>query len=530
MKKHLIGLLSVMIFFQIMSPGALLANSLDINGKTIFDQGAKDHFIYDERLMVSDEIIKENFFLDIATMDNTYMLSNKEQKVTIEGVMNTKDYRFNGEEKEFPVEVVERNGVLFFPIRGLTENFGDVQWDSEKKQANIRFDFNQFEDIPSFQLVEDRILFETRALNNQNRDNGSSLNRKQASSLLTDGTVVYEKLTNGWLTSVETEQTLLITPQHEDYIIGKYYINGDVTSWIEYPSKSSERDQEWYLYTMNPSIKEDPIAIDKGSFKKLKELSGGEYILDNICFEENKAFYLYFNDEQSKLEVRLASLGDASITTLDELSLIDYPNGTMEVALNNHEAVWTKALFLERYREYGSLFKYEFDSKETSQMFAGCNFLSPQLTEGYLIVRNKPQGENFIVQEHEGRVISGEIWVYDLKHKKWCGKVDNTIPIMAANEIVSFPVVLDDEHMTIKIEGRGVAYDMPIIDFEEACIRLAKNKEGKVLQYSPYELLSEIPFRISTNSPTNQFILNAYTEGSADGETEMMDSILSFYW
>lgn len=501
MKDKILLLLLTGLFCIFIQPSIVEAASLDVNGTILQDSTKEDFLIDQNRIFISENLLKKTFFLSLHQEENRYELANENRNIIITGQLNDAHYRLNNTQQTLTSPVRSYKKQLYFPLRSLMDQFGTVEWDAPKAQARVRFDYYQFEQVKPFKYVDTPLMVEETLLEN------IPATCTPATVLENGQTVFEERLEKGWIVSVKTSEDTLLRPQHKGYIISTYNIGKEDLSWIEIPETLSEAPQNWYLYTKKRHKNSPAICVEEASFNHLKNMSYGEYILRNICFTENNIFYLYFNDATNSLKVRLYDHKTQEKTVLDSLSLTAHPNGTMALALNNDMAVWTKTLLLERMREYGALYTYDLKAGTTKRLFKGSNFLTPHLNGDYLILRHKPQGENFLIDEASGKLISGEIWVYDLAHKKWVGKIDRSLPMCEDSTIISFPVLLGKDRMTVDLEAIGEPYDMPIVSLSEGVIYRAKNARGEILQYEPYGINNGVPRHISPTRLENTYLV-----------------------
>ena len=75
--------------------------------------------------------------------------------------------------------------------------------------------------------------------------------------------------------------------------------------------------------------------------------------------------------------------------------------------------------------EYGEVFIYSRQSGQIQSLQSSRNFITPVVYGDYLVVREKPEGQNFIFTDKG--YISATLWCYDLKNEKWCFSLSNQL-------------------------------------------------------------------------------------------------------
>lgn len=470
-KCYLFFFVGALFFFMGISQAD--AATMSINGYVVESPA---YVIENDTTMVSEDFLKNVLHLSVVRSQDDMIISNKKNELFIRGKVGETAYILNGTKKNFSQKVAEKDGHIYIPLRSLIENFGGIGWDGIRQVINIQYDYNRMINIPKAKLTEESVKYES-ILNG-----GMQATQERTPVTELNGHAVFEERDKeGALQKIYSGQEALIAPLHKNYVLGNVYgIDENYIYWIEYPKNENDL---WYMYIKDRTVHTDPTCVTKGSFNALREMPYGIEILNNIYFSNGKIAYLYY-DGINHLEVHIYKDSNKENKILDRISLKEYPNATMQIALNDNEVIWNKLLCLADSSQYGTMYRYNIDKQEIKPFYEGCNLLAPILLGEYLIVRNKPMGQNFIYDNK--KIISGEIWVYSLREEQWIYKIDNTIPIVNGKYVVTTPIVLDENHITFHIEGVN-AYGMPIVNLKTGKIYIAKNQEGKPLIYSPVE-------------------------------------------
>ena len=86
---------------------------------------------------------------------------------------------------------------------------------------------------------------------------------------------------------------------------------------------------------------------------------------------------------------------------------------------------WSLSTLGKDVEEYGEVFIYSRQSGQIQSLQASRNFITPVVYGDYLVVREKPEGQNFIFTDKG--YISATLWCYDLKNEKWCFSLSNQL-------------------------------------------------------------------------------------------------------
>lgn len=86
---------------------------------------------------------------------------------------------------------------------------------------------------------------------------------------------------------------------------------------------------------------------------------------------------------------------------------------------------WSLSRQREDTGEYGEVFIYAKASDTIKHLKSSKNLITPVVYGDYLVVREKPEGQNFIFTDKG--YISATLWCYDLKNEKWCFSLSNQL-------------------------------------------------------------------------------------------------------
>jgi len=86
---------------------------------------------------------------------------------------------------------------------------------------------------------------------------------------------------------------------------------------------------------------------------------------------------------------------------------------------------WSLSTLGKDVEEYGEVFIYSRQSGQIQSFQSSRNFITPVVYGDYLVVREKPEGQNFIFTDKG--YISATLWCYDLKNEKWCFSLSNQL-------------------------------------------------------------------------------------------------------
>ena len=86
---------------------------------------------------------------------------------------------------------------------------------------------------------------------------------------------------------------------------------------------------------------------------------------------------------------------------------------------------WSLSTLGKDVEEYGEVFIHSRQSGQIQSLQSSRNFITPVVYGDYLVVREKPEGQNFIFTDKG--YISATLWCYDLKNEKWCFSLSNQL-------------------------------------------------------------------------------------------------------
>lgn len=476
-----LGTLALALLF--VSPDAAEAATLDLNGSIIdMEQSDGDIVLENGTTMISENFLQDNLYLNIGKNGKQFSLKNNRDDFCIEGSVGENTLSFDEKMISLPTNVSERDGMLYFPLRSLLELFGTVDWNGETQDITVRYDYNDQMTLSEVTLADQPAHYEILT------DFGDEISFGSKAIRQTDQGMLCEEVTEeNYVTAVTLDGKPLIEPLHEQHIIlGRCYaVEDDYLYWIEYPDPrlDTTEDQQWYLYLQERTDGAEPICVDQGDFVELKTIGFGEYILQNCDFHQGNIIWLRGDGVTKELQVRLYQHETGETVTLDSASLEEQPNVTMEVALGDNDAIWTKSYLVESARQYGTMYRYHLESQEREVFSEGFNLLNPIITGDYLITRLKPAGNNFIFNEVTGEYLSGVLWVYDLINNEWKFQITSQISELQDNLVMTIPTVLDSTHIVLNFSGAFENNKMIVVDLQSGQAYHLEDDDGASLEY-----------------------------------------------
>lgn len=457
---------------------------LNVNGENLTIEPSGKVLLQDGTTWVSEAFLQDEMFLTLDKEDARFTLTNAYEDFTLEGAVGSKVLRLNGDEKQMAAAAKNVDGTLYVPLRPLMEWFGEVAWDGNEQVVFARFDYNDQLNLPQAQLVEAPIRYDI-PMNSGIVPDENEVPIYETSK----GMMIEQRNTEDHLAAVRLGSKVLIAPQHEGNVLhgGSYAVEDDYLYWIEKPNPAilMAGDPQWYLYIQERRDGAAPVCVDSGSYKALPS----DYVLGNCSFKNGNIIWLRGDKDSDQIEARLYQHNTGKTTVLDSIPVTS--NETLEVELGDEDAFWTRSRLMEGMRQYGTLKRMHLSDGSVDNLSQGYNLLSPHVIGDHLIVRMKPEGNNFMPDpDHPGNVISIELWVYDLEKEAWSFKVDNHLALIGENRVINMPIALDARHMTVSVDD-GSGYHMPIVDLETGMVYDTANDSNGPLLFIPYGLIEE---------------------------------------
>ena len=523
----IVGLALLIIFVSANDAGAA---EINLNGRSIDAEASGDMVIRDGVTMVSEDFLQDEMYLTLEKDGKSFRLENTYKDFVLEGATDSDVLRLNGEEKKMSKTVQSVDGQLFLPLRPVIEWFGDIGWVDRDQTVYARFDYNDQLDLPLVQVSDESVKYDRPT-------DFLTVGEGETPILMTDdGTIVEKRDENNNLIAIQTEDEVLIQPQHEDNILrwGSYEIEEDYLYWMEQPNPSFEitDDQKWYLYIQERKTGAQPKCIDSGSYNEVLTVSPTGGMLNNSDFKNGNIIWLRGDKSSGQFEARLYQHDTGEVTTLERLPFDEniFTSVTMEVAIGENDVFWTRAYFMEGMREYGIMKRMHLDTGEVEEFSRGYNLLNPFIAGDYLIIRAKPEGNNWMPNpEKPGTDISGELWVYDLNKNEWRFKVDNHLEQIGEQFYILTPVLLDDTHISVRT-NHDTGYSMPIIDLEQGTIHEIMNENSEPLIFNTYGLDDEMIKVGDIHSISSDGSCMATFRNKVDGATQLYYEPVYFQW
>lgn len=464
---------------------------LNLNGQVINAEESGDMVIQNGVTMVSEDFLQDQMYLTLEKEDESFKLENVYKDFVLEGAVGSRVLSLNGEEKNMSADVRSVDGRLFVPLRPVIELFGDIGWVDADQMVYARYDYNDQLEIPMVTVSSESIEYEILANPDVAIDDGTPIRATE------EGIITEKRDENDNIMAIQIGDKTVIQPQHKDNVLrwDSYEIEDDYLYWMEHPNPTNEitDDQKWYLYIQERKDGAEPVCIDSGSYNDILTVSPTGGMLNNCDFKDGNIVWLRGDKSSGKFEARLYQHSTGEVTTLDSVPFDEnvFTSLTMEVAVGASDAFWTRAYFMEGMREYGTMKRMHLDSGKVEEFSQGYNLLNPFVVGDYLIIRMKPEGNNFMPDMDKlCTYISGELWVYDLKENKWSFKVDNNLDLIGEKNVINTPVILDETHITVRTDSPD-GYSMPIVDLENGTIHEAVNENNEALVFLPYGIVGE---------------------------------------
>lgn len=464
-------------------PLASHATTLDLNGDYIkFEDSNQGLTNLKGTTMVSDDFLADECQMEVTRSGKSIVLTNAFHDFTLEAKIGDKAYVLNGEKHQLSTPPSEKNGKVYLPLRSVMSLFGTVDWYAEWDTVAVRFDFNDYVKMPTATMDEKTLAYEmSEALPTPPEPEWEPIKQTE------DGLLYQKWDKDNYLTAVGTEDKDIITPVHDGYVLRgtTCVIEEDYLYWVEHPVPETQESwsENWYLYMQERKPGAKPVCIDEGPFGDLQELTFGIYTLDNCDFKNGNMVWLRGDKASGKEEVRFYSHQTGDTKTLDSIAFGNNYTA-MEVALGEKDVFWTTLNLIGGKQQYGTMQRMDIKTGEVTDFSKGYNLVNPIIVGDHLIIRNKPEGNNYLPDTVNGGNISGELWVYDLKNNKWKFKVTTALPMLDKYAVMLMPEVIDETHVALKVEGMRYTCDMPIIDLETGRVQTAIDNRGNVLLYN----------------------------------------------
>lgn len=96
---------------------------------------------------------------------------------------------------------------------------------------------------------------------------------------------------------------------------------------------------------------------------------------------------------------------------------------------------WSLSTLGKDVEEYGEVFIHSRQSGQIQSLQSSRNFITPMVCGNYLVVREKPEGQNFI--DTDKGYIGASLWCYDLKKGEWVFSLTNQLKPYQGKNVVT---------------------------------------------------------------------------------------------
>lgn len=128
---------------------------------------------------------------------------------------------------------------------------------------------------------------------------------------------------------------------------------------------------------------------------------------------------------------------------------------------------WSLSTLGKDVEEYGEVFIYSRQSGQIQSLQSSRNFITPVVYGDYLVVREKPEGQNFIFTDKG--YISATLWCYDLKNEKWCFSLSNQLKPYQGKNIATLHAPMAFYQNLFVYDLEPETEPLVIVDAAKAC-------------------------------------------------------------
>ncbi|MEE0435915.1 MAG: copper amine oxidase N-terminal domain-containing protein [Peptococcaceae bacterium] len=481
------GVVLMVLVLGVCVPGAAEAATVDINGHLYDTADSAAVCVKEGTTLISEQVLSDAFYLSLTRDGDAYTLTNAYEDFRIEGHLGERTFTMDGEEVALPVAAQEKKGVLYLPLRALAECFGYVNWYGDEAQTLVRFDYNDLKHLPEAARSEEALTGDFVGDAAIEVPQGHLIAAETA-----EGPLYLTLDEKGFTVALGTLETPFIRTQHEGYHLHAYWFDEDYFYWWEYPLKEGATTS--YLYMQSRAEGAQPVLLAECG-RSYTHLYGKDA---TACCNGN-VLWAAPNAAGDELALWLYRSATGDTEKLDSMPLADSFGATIQVALDDHRAVWSTCRHVKQNipqddekwalsASYGDLKCYDLATGTTTNLSQGYNLIGPALVGDYLLVQTA-------LQEGESAQDNDAFWVYDLANERWCYQVrPSAFGIdTAAGEswYLMAPMRLDDDHVALSAAGLSTAYTLPVLDLASGTVHPVQQSDGAPLLCHPDNALPE---------------------------------------
>lgn len=307
----------------------------------------------------------------------------------------------------------------------------------------------------------------------------------------------------------EDEKSRFITPENKGWRITYFAVSDHYIWWCEVDDASSS----WKLYEMPISGGKPSILLEDSHVNYLLSMSPSRMSAD----QDRLVFQAYDSvSQEDRIYLRLPAQNDTKILARHNRKNLGY---FYDPKISGDKVAWSKAQIINEEREMGWCYFYDITSNTCTGIDAGKRcFTEPTITGNHLCVRLKPEGQNFIDHDPQGKngeedantYDSAEIWHYDLAKKTWDFRISNKSPLYQV--IGYYPITLlqlnSNGHYLIWRTEPETAHPF-IVDLDTQIAYQVPIAKGDGVRINGMDIVSEGLYWKGTekNAPLNKALL-----------------------
>lgn len=480
------GAALMVLVFCLCAPRAAEAATVDINGRLYDTADSAAVCVKEGTTLISEQVLSDDFYMTLTRDGDAYTLTNAYEDFRIEGRVGDDTFTLDGEQVvTMPVAAQEKDGVLYLPLRTLAECFGYVNWYGDEAQTLVRFDYNDLKHLPEATRSETAFTGDFVGEAAIEVPQGHLI-----AAEIAEGPLYLTLDEKGYAVSLGTLETPFIRTQHEGYRLCAYWFDENDVYWWEAPYTDGAATSYLYIQARVEGAQPVLLAECEDSYTHL-------YGKDATACCNGNVLWAAPNAAGDELALWLYRSATGDTEKLDSMPLADGFGATIQVALDDHRAVWSTRRHVKQNipqddekwalsASYGDLKCYDLAIGTTTNLSQGYNLIGPALVGDYLLVQTA-------LQEGESAQDNDAFWVYDLANERWCYQVrPSALGInTAAGEswYLMAPMRLDDDHVALSAAGLSTAYTLPVLDLENGTAHPVQQSDGSPLVCYPNNAL-----------------------------------------